>query len=90
MSLTMFFAVIAAIAIIWLIVSGVMIVNELMKRKHKIQFIIINMMLPVYVHRYKKITLEETGEVGSLYYHWVFAINTALVFAIAAIASRNL
>ena len=90
MYLTILFAVVAAIAVIWFIVSGAMIVNELMKRKHRIKFIIINAMLPVYVHRYRKITLEETGKVGSLYYHWVIAINTALVFAVAAIISKNL
>jgi len=88
MSLTIFFAVIAGIAIVWYIVSGIMIVNELMKRKQKIQFIFINVMLPVYAHRYKKITLSETGRVGTLFYHWVIAINTALVLAIAAIISK--
>jgi len=88
MNLTIFFAVIAGIAIVWYIVSGIMIVNELMKRKQKIQFIFINVMLPVYAHRYKKITLVETGRVGTLFYHWVIAINTALVLAIAAIISK--
>ena len=67
-----------------------MMVNELMKRKHKINFILIKMMFPVYAHRYKKITLEETGKVGFLYYHWVIAINAALVFAVAAIISKNM
>ncbi|MCW8804901.1 MAG: hypothetical protein OQK56_00455 [Ignavibacteriaceae bacterium] len=45
-------------------------------------------MLPVYAHRYKKITLEETGKVGTLFYHWVIAINIALVLAVAAIISK--
>jgi hypothetical protein len=90
MNSTALFMVIAAIAIIWFIVSGAMMVNELMKRKHKINFILIKMMFPVYAHRYKKITLEETGKVGSLYYHWVIAINAALVFAMAAITSKNM
>jgi len=88
MNPTIFFAVIAGIAIVWHIVSGAMIVNELMKRKQKIQFIIIKLMLPVYAHRYKKITLEETGKVGSLFYHWVISINVTLVFAVAAIISK--
>jgi len=73
MSITIFFAAIAGIAVVWFIVSGMMIVNELMKRKQKIQFIFINVMLPVYAHRYKKMTLEETGKVGVLFYHWVIA-----------------
>jgi len=45
-------------------------------------------MLPVYAHRYKKITLEETGKAGTLFYHYVIAANIALVFAIAAIISK--
>ncbi len=88
MTLTIFFAVIAFIAVGWYIVASIMIVNELLKRKQKIQFIFINVMLPVYAHRYKKITMEETGKVGSLFYHWLIAINTALVFGIAAIAAK--
>ena len=88
MTLTIFLAVIAFIAVGWYIIAGIMIVNELMKRKHKIQFIFINVMLPVYAHRYKKITMEETGKVGSLFYHWLIAINAALVFGIAAVATK--
>jgi hypothetical protein len=88
MTLTIFFAVIAFIAVGWYIVAGIKIVNELLKRKQKIQFIFINVMLPVYAHRYKKIIMEETGKVGSLFYHWLIAINTALVFGIAAIISK--
>jgi hypothetical protein len=88
MTLTIFFAVIAFIAVGWYIVACIMIVNELMKRKQKIQFIFINVMLPIYAHRYKKITIEETGKVGSLFYHWLISINIALVFGIAAIATK--
>ena len=89
MELTNFFIAVTAIAIVWFIVSGGMIVNELMKRNQKIKFIIINMMLPVYIQRYKKITLEETGKIGALYYHAVIAVNTALFFAVATIILKN-
>lgn len=88
MSLTILFAVIAGIAIVWYIVSGFMMVNELIKRKQKINFIFIKVMFPVYAHRYKKITLEETGKVGKLFYHWVIAINIALIFAVASVISK--
>jgi len=88
MNLAIFLAIIAGLAVIWFIVSGMMMVNELMKRGEGINFIFINAMLPVYAHRYKKITLEETGKVGPLFYHWLIAINTALVFAFAAIISK--
>lgn len=89
MKISIFFAIIAGIGIVWYIVSGIMIVNELQKRNHKIYFIIINVMLPVYAHRYRKITLEETGKIGTLYYHWLVGINTALVCAVAAIITMN-
>ena len=46
-------------------------------------------MLPAYASRYKKITLKETGKVGSLFYHWLIAINIALAFGIAAIISKS-
>ena len=88
MTLTIFFAVIAFTAVGWYIVASIMIVNELMKRKQKIQFTFINVMLPIYAHRYKKITLEETGKVGSLFYQYVISANAALVFALAAIISK--
>ena len=90
MNFTILLAVLAFIAIAWNIVSGIMIINELTKRKQKINYVFIKLMLPVYAHRYKKITLDETGKVGPLFYHWVVAINTALVFAIAAILSNSL
>jgi len=88
MNLTISFAVVACIAITWYIVSGIMIVSQLQKRKQKINFVFIKLMQPVYAHRYKKITLEETGKVGSLFYHWLVSVNIALIFATAAILSQ--
>ena len=85
MNLTIFFTTIAGIAVVWCIVSSIIIVNKLLKRGQKVNFIFIKAMIPVYAHRYKKITLEETGKVGSLFYHWVISINTALIFGVASI-----
>lgn len=90
MNPTIFFAVIAAVAVFWYISASILIVNELIKRKHKIQFVIIRLMLPVYAHRYKRMTIEETGKVGLLCYHWIFSINVALIFAAAAIVAKFL
>ncbi len=88
MSITIILALIAFIAVSWYIVAGIMIFNGLQKRGEKVYFIFLNFMIPAYASRYKKITLEETGKVGSLFYHWLIAINMALVFAIAAIISK--
>ena len=54
MNLTIFFAAMAGIAVVWFIISGIMIINELLKRKQKINFIFIRLLFPVYAHRYKK------------------------------------
>jgi hypothetical protein len=88
MSLTIFLAVLAFIAVGWYIVAGLMIFTELEKRGEKVYFIFLNFMLPFYAQRYKKITIEETGRTGRLFYHWLIAINTALVLGAAAIASK--
>jgi hypothetical protein len=85
MNLPVLFTIIAAIAVIWHIVSGILIFNELMKRGEKVYFIFLNFMLPFYANKYKKKTYKETGKVGKLFYHWLIAINTALVFGVAAI-----
>jgi len=88
MSLTIFFAVISGIALIWYVVSSIIIYSELKKRNVKVNFIFIRFMIIPYANKYKEITKKETGRVGSLFYHWVISINIALVFGIAAIATK--
>ncbi len=88
MDLTIFLAISAFIAVGWYITAGIMIFIDLQKRGEKVYFIFLNVMLPFYAQRYKKLTFEETGRIGSLFYHWLIAINTALVLGAAAVASK--
>ncbi len=88
MTLTIFLAILAFIAVGWYITAGIMIFSELQRRGEKVYFIFLNVMLPFYAQRYKNLTLEETGKPGKLFYHWLLAINTALIFGAAAIASK--
>ncbi len=88
MNTKIFLLVMIVAAVIWYVVTSLMIVSELSKRKQKIQFVLIRFMIPVYAQRYKKITLEETGRVGPLFYHWIISINIALVFTIALIITK--
>lgn len=90
MALTYFFAFIAFAAVIWYVVTSIIIYNELKKRNIKVYFIFLNVMNPFYAYRYKKITEEETGSPGRLFYHWLIAINTALVCAVIAIILKNI
>lgn len=90
MNTTNILAIIAGIAVVWYIVSGILMFNELKRRGEKVYFIFLNFMLPFYANKYKKITIKETGNVGNLFYHWLVAINIAFLFAIAAIVSNSL
>jgi hypothetical protein len=60
------------------VIFSIMIVHQLSKRGVKINFII------KYIHQYRKITLEETGKVGPLYYPCIISVNLALVLAIVS------
>ena len=89
MGLTIVFAVVALLAVVWNIVTTIAIIRWLQTKGEKINFVFIRALAPVYAQRYKKITLEETGKVGDLFYHWLISINTALVFGILAIVFVN-
>ncbi len=61
------------------VVVSILIMSELQKRDIKINFFLLRLLLPKYVHQYKKITKKETGKVGALFYYWIISINLALV-----------
>lgn len=88
MNIVIIFTFIAAAAIVVYIVSSIMIYDQLKKRDIKVSFIFIRFLIPFYAHKYKEITIAEKGKAGSLFYYWIISINTALVFAAAAIALK--
>lgn len=60
--------------------STIMIYNFLKDKNGKMQsFIFINLFIFKYVKNYKKITKNENGKIGYLYYLWSFSINLALI-----------
>jgi len=89
MELFKVFLFLALVSIAFNIVISIMIISELQKRKIKINFFLIRLLLPKYVHQYKKITLEETGKVGALYYRWIVSINLTLILAVAGIIQKS-
>ncbi len=82
------FMSLALVAVVVNIVFSMLIVHELQKRNVKINFFFLKLYLPKYAHQYKQITLQETGEVGHLFYGWIVSINAALVFAIIGLVLR--
>jgi len=53
----------------------------------EINFFLLRLFIPKYVHQYKKITLEEMGKVGRFYYWWVGSINLAWILAVVKFSS---
>ena len=85
MSLAVVFAVVAFAAMAWNVVSTMMIVKWLQVRGHTINFVLLKALAPVYAHHYKRLTLQEAGAPGPLFYHWVVSINVALGAGILAV-----
>ncbi len=74
---------ICAIACVCLyVIFSMMIVHQLSKRGVKINFFWLRLLIIKYIHQYKKMTLEETGKVGPLFYPCIISVNMALVLAI--------
>jgi hypothetical protein len=68
----------------WNVLATILIFNALKKRGISVSFFWLRILAPVNTFKYKKITEEETGKAGSLFYHWIISINLALIFAIIA------
>ena len=79
------FFVLALISVGWGIANSVMITSFLSKRGIKINYLSLRIFIFKYVSQYRKITLEETGKPGPLFYLFVTAWNLALLFAIIGI-----
>ncbi len=88
MSIAAIFIAIAAVSAIWYVVSSILIYHDLVKRGEKLNFLLIRLMLLAWVNRYKKLTVQETGNVGTLYYHWIISVLTLLVSVVCAFATK--
>ena len=80
--------ILLALAIVFaglFVILSMMIVNEVSKRGVKISFLWLRLYLIKYIHQYKKITKEETGKIGPLYYPCIISVNLALVCGVAGL-----
>jgi hypothetical protein len=64
---------------VWSVTASLLIARDLEKRGIPISFFWLRLMILKYLHQYSKITREETGRVGSLFYHYVVPLNVAVV-----------
>ncbi len=85
MDITTLFIILTACCIAWYIVACILIMNYLLKKGTKINWLLVRLLILSYVNRYKQLTNEESGKTGRLFYHFVISVNGALVFAILTI-----
>jgi len=76
--------VLGVISIIVFVWSTIMIYSFLRKRNEKTEsFLFINLFIFRYISDYRAITKKETGNVGYLFYSYIFSINIALICFVA-------
>jgi hypothetical protein len=81
------FAAVASACVIWNVITSLRIYDDLRRRKIRVSFLWLRLLAPKYAHQYKRITTQENGRPGPLFYHWIISINLALVFAVVAVLS---
>jgi hypothetical protein len=85
MNITGVLIALAAACVVWFVVASLLVFEYLRRRGRPVNFLLLRLLLFSYVGQYKKITMEEDGRVGPLFYHWIFSINTALVLVVVTI-----
>jgi len=78
---TLFF-ILALISVACGIATSIMIASFLSKRGIKINYLFFRVLIIKYIRQYRKITMEETGKPGPLFYWVITAWNLTLLFAI--------
>jgi len=79
------FLVLALVSVGLFVIFQAMIVHQLMKRGIKINFFLLRLYIIKYINQYKRITEEETGKPGPLFYPCILSVNLTLVFAIVGL-----
>jgi hypothetical protein len=73
---------IGVLCAVWGVVAALLIARDLEKRGQAVSFFWLRLLIIKYLGQYAKITQEETGRVGPLFYHYVVPLNVALVLFI--------
>ena len=74
-----FLTAVGLICVLWAVVAAILIAANLHKRGIPVSVVWFRLMVLKYLHEYAKLTREETGQVGPLFYHYVVPLNVALV-----------
>ena len=69
----------------WAVTASVLIIRDLDRRGIPVSFIWMRLMIFSYLGQYIKITREESGRIGPLFYHYVAPLNLAAALVVAMI-----
>jgi len=75
-------AILGLLCAVWAVVAAILIARDVQKRGVSVSFLWLRLMILKYLHEYARLTREETGRVGPLFYHYVVPLNIALVIAV--------
>lgn len=67
------------------IINGIityMITHYLSKHDIKINYWNLRLLMLKYLNKYRKLTIEENGKPGRLYYAWIVTLSLFLIFAV--------
>ena len=81
-------AILAFVSVGLAVIFSMMIVREVSKRGVKVNFFLLRLYIIKYIDQYQKLTREETGTAGPLYYPCVGCYISAFVFAIIYLMLR--
>lgn len=80
---------IAVVSAAWGVVDMILIAVALDKRGIPVNMLLFRVLFFKYAEQYKRITREETGKVGPLFYSYIIAMNTALVCAVIGLLLKG-
>ena len=83
------FLILAIVCVLCGVLFSIMITSFVSKRGTKINYLLIRIYIYKYVNQYRKITIEENGKVGPLFYPFIVSFILALIFAIVGAILKN-
>lgn len=85
MTVSNLFFILAIVSVACGIVASIIIVAFLSKRGIKINYLLLRVLMFKYINQYRRITMEENGKPGPLFYSFITAMSLALVFVVVGI-----
>lgn len=74
--------VIGLLCAVWAVTASILIARDVQRRGVTVSYLWLRLMILKYLHDYARLTREENGRVGPLFYHYVVPLNVALVIVV--------